>query len=242
MSQDSEIENEMMARGLWAEKFVEFQSDRENPRRVAFARVGNATRRVIDRLVATMASNEELGSIASEIEGVATALERYPMGRTYEGFAEAANAGSPGGFFDHSPVSGVANPIAPPLQFEIPDVDASGERRILGRANFGSAYEGPPGCVHGGYLAAAFDELLGRAQSLGGNPGMTANLSINYRKPTPLKCDLEFEGVLWKIDGRKVYTRGTCRYDGIVTAEADALFVSINFEKLAELARLQRRL
>jgi len=241
MSQDSEIENEMMARGLWAEKFVEFQSDRENPRRVAFARVGDATRRVIERLVATKATNEELESIAVEIESVATALERYPMGRTYEGFSEAANSGSPGGFFDHSPISGVANPIAPPLQFEIPDVDASGEQRIIGRANFGSAYEGPPGCVHGGYLAAAFDELLGRAQSLGGNPGMTANLNINYRKPTPLKRDLEFEAVLRKIDGRKVYTRGTCKYGGIVTAEADALFVSINFEKLAELAQLQRR-
>ena len=195
MSQEREIENEMMARGLWAERFIEFQSARKNPRRVAFARVGNATRRVIDRLVATLASNEDLDEIGTEIEGIANALERFPMGRTYEGFSEAANAGSPGGFFDHSPISGVANPIAPPLQFEIPDFDASGEQRIIGRVNFGSAYEGPPGCVHGGYLAASFDELLGRAQSLGGNPGMTANLSINYRKPTPLKCDLEFEGI-----------------------------------------------
>ncbi|NNN18579.1 MAG: PaaI family thioesterase [Acidimicrobiaceae bacterium] len=241
MSQEREIENEMMARGLWAERFIEFQSDRKNPRRVAFARVGNATRRVIDRLVATLASNEDLDEIGTEIEGIANALERFPMGRTYEGFSEAANAGSPGGFFDHSPISGVANPIAPPLQFEIPDFDASGEQRIIGRVNFGSAYEGPPGCVHGGYLAASFDELLGRAQSLGGNPGMTANLSINYRKPTPLKCDLEFEGILVKVDGRKVYTRGTCKHNGILTAEAEALFVSINFDKLAELARIQRR-
>ena len=242
MSQDSDVENEMIARGTWAEKFKEFQSDRGNPRRAAFARVGNATRRVIEHLVATTATNEDLDSIADQIESVASALERYPMGRTYEGFSEAANAGSPGGFFDHSPISGVANPIAPPLRFEIPDMDSAGEKRIIGRANFGSAYEGPPGCVHGGYLAASFDELLGRAQSLGGNPAMTANLTINYRKPTPLKCDLEFEGILVKVDGRKVYTSGTCKYNGIVTAEAEALFVSINFEKLAELARLQRRI
>lgn len=242
MSQDSDIENEMMARGTWAEKFIEFQSDLENPRRVAFARVGAATRKVIERLVATIASNEELESIADQIEGVATALERYPIGRTYEGFSEAANAGSPAGFFDHSPVSGVANPIAPPLRFEIPEIGPEGEQRIAARVNFGSAYEGPPGCVHGGYLAAAFDEILGRAQSLCGNPAMTANLSINYRKPTPLKADLEFEGRLVRVDGRKVYTSGTCKHNGVVTAEADALFVSISFDKLAELAQLQRRL
>lgn len=242
MSQRGEIENEMLARGLWAARFKEFQLDRHNPRRVAFARVGNATRRVIDRLVATTATNEELDSIASQLESVASLLERYPMGRTYEGFSEAANAGSPGGFFDHSPISGVANPIAPPLRFEIPDLESDGEKKIIGRANFGSAYEGPPGCVHGGYLAASFDELLGRAQSLSGKPGMTANLNINYRKPTPLKCDLQFEGVLVKVDGRKVYTRGTCSHDGVLTAEAEALFVSINFEKLGELAQLQRRL
>jgi len=242
MSQQSDIENEMLARGLWAQKFVEFQSDRKNPRRVAFARVGNATRRVIDRLVATLATNEDLEYIASQIEGVANVLDQYPMGRTYEGFSEAANAGSPAGFFDHSPISGVANPIAPPLKFEIPDLDSSGEQRIIGRINFGSAYEGPPGCVHGGYLAAVFDELLGRAQSLSGNPGMTANLNINYRKPTPLKCDLEFEGILVKVDGRKVHTRGTCKHNGVLLAEADALFVSISFDKLAELARIQRRI
>ena len=37
---------------------------------------------------------------------------------------------------------------------------------------FGSAYEGPPGCVHGGFVAAAFDEVLGFVQSLGGQPGL----------------------------------------------------------------------
>jgi hypothetical protein len=53
---------------------------------------------------------------------------------------------------------------------------------------FGSAYEGPPGCVHGGYVAAAFDEMLGFVQSLGGNPGMTARLTFPIgvrRRSTP---------------------------------------------------------
>ncbi len=70
-------------------------------------------------------------------------------------------------------------------------VDAHG---VIGHANFGVAYEGPPGYVHGGIIAAAFDEVLGMAQSLTGNPGMTGTLSIRYRRPDPcLLTELVFE-------------------------------------------------
>ena len=61
---------------------------------------------------------------------------------------------------------------------------------IKGTVTFGSAYEGPPGHVHGGYVAAAFDELLGMTQSLGGMPGMTGTLTVRYRRPTPLRTEL----------------------------------------------------
>ena len=54
---------------------------------------------------------------------------------------------------------------------------------MVGTATFGAAYEGPPGCVHGGFVAAAFDEVLGSTQSLSGEPGMTGRLTVNYRSP-----------------------------------------------------------
>lgn len=222
-------------------KFIEFQKDLDNPRRAIFARVGDATRRLIERLVTTMASNDQLHELARDMESVASKLESYPQGRMYEGFAEAANSGSPGGFFDHSPVSGVANPLAPPIDFEIPNIGEPGTNRVVGRVNFGAAYEGPPGCVHGGFIAAAFDELLGRAQSLSGRPGMTASLTVNYRKTTPLKQDLVFEGFLSKVEGRKVYTKGSCMHKGIVVADAEALFITIDFDRLVELAQSQNR-
>lgn len=222
-------------------KFLEYQRDLDNPRRAAFSRVGDATRRVIDKLVASMASNDQLEQLALDIEAVASKLESFPRGRLYEGFSEAANSGSPGGFFDHSPISGVANPLAPPINFQIPDIAKPGPHRVIGKVNFGVAYEGPPGCVHGGCLAASFDELLGRAQSLSGKPGMTANLSVNFRKPTPIQVELKLEGFLEKVDGRKVYTKGTCSYNGEITAEAEALFITIDFERLIELARSRNR-
>lgn len=204
------------------------------------ARTGDAVRTVIERLVSAEVSVEDLDSFACDIERLASKLESFPQGRTYEGFSEAANSGSPIGFFDYSPVSGTANPLAPPLRFEIPE-DAQGRKRVLAWANYGFAYEGPPGCVHGGYLAAAFDEVLGRAQSLSGSPGMTASLSISYRNATPLGVELEFEGFLVKVEGRKVFARGECRHLGKVTAEAEALFISIDFEKLAAIAASQHR-
>ena len=35
------------------------------------------------------------------------------------------------------------------------------DEHVVGHVVFGDAYEGPPGCVHGGFIAAAFDEVLG---------------------------------------------------------------------------------
>ena len=46
---------------------------------------------------------------------------------------------------------GLANPLAPPMTME-----ADEEAKVIrGEVHFGRAYEGAPGCVHGGYLAAA---------------------------------------------------------------------------------------
>ena len=115
------------------------------PRRIEMRRVGNALRTIIDKLVATEAPAGELAHLAGMLEGLAGVLEPWPQGHSFEGFAESANAGTPNAFFDNSPILGQANPLAPPLHVEV----AQG-REIIGRARFGSAYEGPPGCVHGG--------------------------------------------------------------------------------------------
>ena len=103
---------------------------------------------------------------------------------------------------------------------------------------FGSAYEGPPGCVHGGYIAGAFDELLGATQSLSGNPGMTGRLTVHYRSPTPLHTDLRMHGELEKVEGRKIFTHGSLfapETDGgeRLCAEAEGLFISIDFGRFA---------
>lgn len=210
------------------------------PERAAARRLAANLREVIDLLVSTTAGADELNAAADAAEEFAELLRAMPTGLTYQGFAEAATSGGdlqgvvPGDdrwneFFDHSPFIGLANPLSPPMHFEYSDDD------VRARVNFGAAYEGPPGCVHGGYVAAAFDELLGATQALTGSQGMTAHLGIDYRLPTPLRRDLELVGWVEGRDGRKIFTRGEIRVDGAVTAEAQGLFVAIDVERFAQL-------
>lgn len=199
------------------------------PQRQEMRRLADATRLVIERLVATRAPQEQLAEAAEALEAIAAALDGYPRGHSFEGFSESANAGDPHAFFDHSPIIGRANPLAPPLDLAVVD------DKVVGRARFGSAYEGPPGAVHGGYVAAAFDELLGMAQSLGGKPGMTGTLTVRYRRPHPLHTEIEFEAELVRLEGRKIFTAGRSYAGGELRAEAEGIFISVDFSKIAEL-------
>ena len=66
----------------------------------------------------------------------------------------------PQDIFSTSPVIGIANPVAPPV--EVWAVEGhEGWREVRGRVTYGYPYEGPPTCVHGGVIAELFDELLG---------------------------------------------------------------------------------
>ena len=136
-------------------------------------------------------------------------------------------------FLDRSPVVGGINAIAAPM--EISTLEEDGAIVVIGRVTFGLAYEGPPGCVHGGVIAMYFDELLGVTQSTSGNPGMTANLSLDFHAPTPIGVPLVFTGRIERMDGRKIFTIGTLHHGEVLCARAEALFISMRpdvFERI----------
>ncbi|MCB1689209.1 MAG: PaaI family thioesterase, partial [Halioglobus sp.] len=118
-----------------------------------------------------------------------------------------------------NPLAGWSNPIAPPVNNWI-EGDLA-----LGTCQCGWAYEGPPGSVHGGFVAAIFDQFLGMAQVLGGQPGMTGYLHVNYHQRTPLNSELKLEARLVKVEGRKTIMRGEMYAHGVMTASAEGLFV-----------------
>jgi acyl-coenzyme A thioesterase PaaI-like protein len=193
--------------------------------------VAAALREVIERFVATSAPLEVFEGVAGDLRSIADRLAGYPQEHTFMGFPEAANAGGSGeeheaeGPWDNSPLMGRANPLAPPLRLRML------EDRVVGTVTFHGAYEGPPGHVHGGYVAAAFDELLGLTQALGGQPGMTGRLTIHYRSPTPLNEELRMEGVVDRVDGRKCICTGSLWHGDTLLAESEGLFVRIDPER-----------
>jgi len=221
----------------WADLLKEYASTPPSPRRAELHRTADALRRIIHRLHSSLADAGELAEVADDLERMTGRLEGLTAGSMYEGFGESPLAGAdPHAFFDHSPILGRANPLAPPI-------DLWAEDQVLhGRATFDAAYEGPPGCVHGGYVAAAFDEVLGSAQSFGGQPGMTGRLTVHYRSPTPLRTELRFAARVTEVTGRKTFTHGTLHAGGRLCAEAEGLFIAIDYGKMLELrAERERR-
>ncbi|HXY94474.1 MAG TPA: PaaI family thioesterase [Acidimicrobiia bacterium] len=99
------------------------------------------------------------------------------------------------------------------------------EHALVARGAFTNGHTGPPGTVHGGWVAYAFDEVLGWANVHAGFPAMTGKLTIRYRKPTPTNVPVEFRVTWPRVEGKRVHARGTLTADDAVTAEADGLFV-----------------
>ena len=197
------------------------------------AELADACRRIIDELASSADDAESFRAARTLVQQAVGILHDAQHGRPYEGAEGSLAEYRDHLFIDHSPLVGPLNPLAPPIAI------AADGTNVTGEVTFGAAYEGPPGCVHGGFIAAAFDEVLGIAQGMSGRPGMTARLTIQYRSPTPLHQALRFVGGIDHIDGRKIFTTGELRVaaDDRLCAEAEGLFISMNpavFERLMQ--------
>lgn len=125
----------------------------------------------------------------------------------------------PGQYFPYSPIVGPLNPLAPPVRMW-----AEGDR-MLGETTLGAPYCGPPSMVHGGVIALVFDELLGTLNVLHGLGAFTGTLTVRYERPTPLERPLDMVAWLDRVEGRKVFTAGELRHEGVVTARAEGVFI-----------------
>lgn len=129
----------------------------------------------------------------------------------------------------HSVVAGTSHPIAPPVLL------TAGPDGVHGTFLLGSAYEGPPGLVHGGVLSLVLDHVLGQAALASGHGGLTVGLELRYVAPTPLHTELETEAHVVSVDGRKVRIEGGISAGGTRTVEASGLFLAIDRDTAASL-------
>ena len=116
-------------------------------------------------------------------------------------------------------VIGLRNAVAPPL-----DVKREPDGTVWDEFTLGSAYEGPPGLVHGGILSLLLDHVLGMVSGTRGKPRMTAWVKVDYHRPTPLG-PLRIEAEVDRVDGFKTHAVGRILSDGEVTADAEGLFI-----------------
>jgi acyl-coenzyme A thioesterase PaaI-like protein len=99
-------------------------------------------------------------------------------------------------------------------------------------ARLSAAYEGPPRGVHGGWVAAMLDELLGTAQGLAEKQGVTATLKVRYRAITPIDEELRFEARVTEDRGRILRVKGSCYAGDTLTADAEGMFVRVDFNEI----------
>ena len=121
--------------------------------------------------------------------------------------------------YGFGPVVGAHNPVFPEPRCE--HVDGT----TRGTVTFPLPFEGPPGCVHGGFVALFFDQVLGQHNMAVDASGMTGRLGIEYRRPTPLGRRLSFEVEGGRVDPRKTVTRGRLLDGDEVLALAEGVFV-----------------
>jgi len=120
-----------------------------------------------------------------------------------------------------TPLSGNSNVYAPPMHVWFDRENKTAHAKVT----LNWLYEGPPECVHGGIVAALFDEFLGCAQLLSGKAGATGSLTLHYHRPTPLNAELRLQGEVKEQKGRKLIMSGEMYANDKLCVTAEGLFV-----------------
>ena len=127
-------------------------------------------------------------------------------------------------------VVGLRNAIAPPLTIQHGDDAVS----CWSEFTLGSAYEGPPGWVHGGVCALVLDHVLGEAASAGlTKPLFTGTLTLRFVRGTPLGR-LRADAAVERTEGIKSFVSGHLSDADGVTVEAEGIFITPSWARAAE--------
>ena len=122
---------------------------------------------------------------------------------------------------------GQQNPVGLKLDF----YEDSEAEQVRVEFTIPDEYQGYPGVVHGGIVAAVLDETAGRAVILRGSDEdlfATLRLSVRYRRPTPTDTPLTAVGWVERMGGVGARVAGEIRLpDGTVTAECEATVSSV---------------
>ncbi len=77
--------------------------------------------------------------------------------------------------------------------------------------------------------------MLSVANLRAGAAGPTAHLRLQFRKPTPLRTPLRYEGWLERTAGRRIHSAGRLLAGQDVTVEAEGIFVHLSTDEVMRL-------
>jgi len=197
-------------------------------RRDAVGSLGAALRELVDAAVRTEVPVEELAAVETAVRAAASRLRAGQRQLTGIAAVDDPELGERW----YNPVYGPGSPLSPPLV-----VSESADGRVTGGVTLGKAYEGPPGLVHGGVTAMLLDHALARAARSAGHGGLTASLSVRYRRPVPLGTSLVVRAELGTTEGRRAVATATLTAAAdpdAVLAEGEAVLVALRPERAAE--------
>lgn len=189
-------------------------------------RLAAATRALNEKLVSTDIGPELAAALTEKIQDLTAELNQAEQ---VHGLVDMAKRGERGTIDNVMgelvAMAGRSHPCSPELLWQ------EEPNRITGTVTFGQAFEGPPGHVHGGWVAGVLDHLMGMTHVRTGHPGMTGGLSVRYLKPTPLNQRIEVSAEATELDDKRTEVRAEMRCGDTTTATAEAIFVRVNREK-----------
>ena len=189
------------------------RTDAENNRQALLVAADHA-RSLVDAMVRLEEDSSVAPELAQRLESLLELLAEHVQP------VEVMCKSRQDGATDRSLVSGRLNPIAPPVQL---NVDQDNSARTT--TTLGLAYQGPPGRVHGGFVATLLDHLMGYAAGTVGKWIFTRSLTIDYDHAVPLFEELEIVASVERVDGRKIWVVGEIRAGGSVVARARGLWL-----------------
>jgi acyl-coenzyme A thioesterase PaaI-like protein len=129
-------------------------------------------------------------------------------------------------------VCGRSNPVGLYMQFH-----DDGELEVISDYTVPAHYQGYPGIVHGGVVAAMLDEVVARVSMID-DPHhfmMSVRLQVLYRHPVPIETALIIRGRIVRMRGRLGKAQGEIILpDGRVACEAAITLADVPAEILSQ--------
>lgn len=101
------------------------------------------------------------------------------------------------------------------------------------RFRLSKRYTGPPGYCHGGIIATILDDAMGKLNKLRQVTAVTAQMTVDYLKPVPLRQPLRVESRELRVNARRhFHIAEIVNKKGEVLARSRGVFVEIDPERV----------